>query len=181
MGFCIGFQLKKITCRKLFGNYIHNIHVTSHAAMQNPIINSRSSNVEEQERVFNTIKNITKSTSSNHPNQLNGDILVRMQAEGKLKDYQSVELNQLKQVTKLANALPSFGNSIFCHAFFVKHSKSWQAYLENIGDYLFHGNKFGGKKLRMRVLSFLVMLKTHTINQTALYATTSEIFAKDTV
>jgi hypothetical protein len=31
MGFCIGFQLKKLTCRKLFGNYIQNI--TSHAAM----------------------------------------------------------------------------------------------------------------------------------------------------
>jgi hypothetical protein len=82
----IGFQLKKLTCRKLYGNYFHNI--TSHAAMQNRIINGRSSNVEEQERVFNTIKNITKGTSSNHPNQLIGNILVRMQAEGKLKDYQ---------------------------------------------------------------------------------------------
>jgi 3-oxoacyl-ACP reductase-like protein len=120
MGYCIGFQLEKLTFRKLFGNYIHNI--TSHATMQNRIINGRSSNVEEQERVFKTIKNITKGASSNHPNQLIGDILVRMKAEGKLKDYQNVVLNQLKQVTKLANALPSFGNSIFSHAFFVKHS-----------------------------------------------------------
>jgi hypothetical protein len=47
--------------------------------------------------------------------------------------------NQLKQVTKFSNALPSFGNSIFSRAFLVKHSKSWQAHLENIGDYLLHG------------------------------------------
>jgi hypothetical protein len=79
--------------------------------MQNRIINGRSSNVEEQERVFNTIENITKGTSSNHPNQLIGNILVRMQAEGKLKDYQNVVCNQQKQVTKLANALPSFGKT----------------------------------------------------------------------
>jgi hypothetical protein len=44
----IGFQLKKLTCRKLYGNYFRNM--TSHAAMQNRIINGRSSNVEEQER-----------------------------------------------------------------------------------------------------------------------------------
>jgi hypothetical protein len=98
-----------------------------------------------------------------------------MQAEGKLKDYQNVVLNRLKQDTKLANTLPSFGNSIFSHAFFVKHSKSWQAHLENIGDYLVHGREFGGQKLRMRVLSFWVMLKTQTINQTAMYATTSDL------
>ncbi|CAB4005601.1 Hypothetical predicted protein [Paramuricea clavata] len=169
----IGFQLKKLTCRKLYGNYFHNI--TSHAAMQNRIINGRSSNVEEQERAFNTIKNITKGTSSNHPNQLIGNILVRMQAEGKLKDYQNVVCNQQKQVTKLANALPSFGNSTFSHTFLVKHSKSWQAHLENISDYLLHGEGIWWKKTENGSIEFFDAVETQTVDQRALYSTTSDL------
>lgn len=133
----IGFTLKKLTCRKFYGNYFHNI--TSHAAFQNRMISGRSSNVEEQERVFNTLKNICRTTSSNHPNQLIGNIMVRMQAEAQLKGYQAVVSNQQKQVSKLASALPAFGNSSFPTSFLIKHSSSWQAHLEKVSDFLLPG------------------------------------------
>ena len=69
-----GFKLKEMTTRKLYGNYYHDI--TSHAAMQYRLICGKSTNVEEQERVFNSISNITRSTSSCHPNHIITNVLI---------------------------------------------------------------------------------------------------------
>ena len=80
----IGFTLKYMTTRKFYGTYFHNI--TAHAAIQNRLVSGRSTYIEEQERVFNAITSITRSTSSYHSNHIIGNVFVRLQAERKLKE-----------------------------------------------------------------------------------------------
>ena len=68
----IAFSQKQMSTRKFYGNYFHNI--TAHAPIQNRLISGRSANTEEQERVFNSINNITRSTSSDHPDHIIGNV-----------------------------------------------------------------------------------------------------------
>ena len=84
----IGFQLKKLTVRKFYGTYFHNI--TSHAPIQNRLISGRSANTEEQERIFNAITNITRTMSSFHADHIISNILVRLQAEKDLSTNHNV-------------------------------------------------------------------------------------------
>ena len=58
----IGFHLPKLTREKLYGKYMHNLLV--HSPIQYRLINGQSVNCEGEERFFNTIKQITRSTSS---------------------------------------------------------------------------------------------------------------------
>jgi hypothetical protein len=135
----IGFKPKKLTVRKLYGTYFHNI--TSHAPIQNRLISGRSANTEEQERIFNAITNITRTTSSFHADHVIGNILVRLQAEKHLSanhHASSVEKQQA-QVSKLASSLPCFPNTIIPKDMLVNHPSSWQAHLERISDFLLVG------------------------------------------
>ena len=133
-----GFKLKELTTRKLYGNYYHNI--TSHAAMQHRLINGKACNVEEQERIFNTITNITKSTSSYHPSHIIGNIFIRLQAEKQMQAFQgSSYLNPETSVSKLADSLPPYGNTIISGDLIKKHIRSWQSHLERISDFLLPG------------------------------------------
>ena len=138
----IGFKLKKLTIRKFYGSYFHNI--TSHAPVQTRLVSGRSTNAEEQERVFNALKNISKATSSYQPDQIVGNMFIRLQAEEKLKGscpphFSSAGTKQQSDVSKLASALPSFPNTLFSSNFLKKHSRSWQAHLEKIADFLVVG------------------------------------------
>ena len=133
-----GFKLKELTTRKLYGNYYHNI--TSHAAMQHRLVNGKACNVEEQERIFNTITNITKSTSSYHPSHIIGNIFIRLQAEKQTHAFQGASsLKQETSVSKLADSLPPYGNIIISGDLLKKHIRSWQAHLERISDFLLPG------------------------------------------
>ena len=133
-----GFKLKEMTARKLYGNYFHDI--TSHAAMQHRLICGKSCNVEEQERVFNTITNITKTTSSNHPSHIIGNVFIRLQAEKQMDAFQSTSVaKQQSSVSKLASSLQPCGNTIIPHKLIQKHQRSWQAHLEKVSDYLLIG------------------------------------------
>jgi hypothetical protein len=133
-----GFKLKELTTRKLYGNYYHNI--TSHAAIQHRLISGKSCNVEEQERIFNTITNITKSTSSYHPSHIIGNIFIRLQAEKEMQIFQgSCDSKQEASVSHLASSLPAYGNTIIPSKFIEKHIRSWQAHLERISDFLLAG------------------------------------------
>ena len=135
----IGFKLKKLTVCKFYGTYFHNI--TSHAPVQNRLISGRSANTEEQERVFNAITNITRTTSSFHGNHIIANILVRLQAEKHLSanHHASTVEKQQAHVSKLASTLPQFSNTIIPKDMMVKHPSSWQAHLERISDFLLAG------------------------------------------
>jgi hypothetical protein len=93
--------------------------------MQHRLISGRSTNVEEQERVFNTITNITKATSSFHPSHITGNIFVRLQAEKQMVAFQSSCISkQEATVSKLASSLPPYGNTIIPHEIMKKHTRS---------------------------------------------------------
>ncbi len=134
----IGFSLKQMSIRKFYGNYFHNI--TTHAPIQNRLISGRSANTEEQERVFNSINNITRMTSSNHPEHIIGNVFIRVQAEKELKVEQpSTSDTQEAYVSKLASSLPNFGNTVIPKQMLAKNYRPWQAHLERICDFLLAG------------------------------------------
>ena len=134
----IGFSLKQMTSRKFYGNYFHNI--TSHAPIQTRLISGRSANTEEQERVFNSINNITRMTSSYHPDHIIGNVFIRIQAEKDLKSLQpSISDTQEAYVTKLASSLPNFGNTVIPKQMLIRNRKVWQAHLERTCDFLLAG------------------------------------------
>lgn len=60
------------TFRKMYGKYLHNL--LSHAPQQLRIISGASSNAENEERLFSTMKSITQSTSSNKPGHIIGNV-----------------------------------------------------------------------------------------------------------
>ena len=64
-----------MTRDKLFGKYAHNLLV--HAPIQYRLINGESINAEEEERTFNTMKNINKNKTNNRPGHLIGNMIVR--------------------------------------------------------------------------------------------------------
>ena len=134
-----GFTLKELTTRKLYGNYYHNI--TCHAAVQHRLINGKACNVEQQERIFNTITNITKATSSYHPSHIIGNIFIRLQAEKEMQAFQGTNCDskQESSVSQLASSLPAYGNTIINGKLIEKHIRSWQAHLERISDFLLPG------------------------------------------
>ena len=70
---------KKLTRRKLFGVYFHNL--SAHASLMLRLISGQASNAEQQERMFNHVKRITRSTSNYHPEQIIPNLFVRLQAE----------------------------------------------------------------------------------------------------
>ena len=159
-----GFKLKELTTRKLYGNYYHNI--TSHAAMQHRLINGKACNVEEHERIFNTITNITKSTSSYHPSHIIGNIFIRLQAEKQMKAFQGFSsLKQETSVCKLADSLPPYGNTIISEDLVKKHIRAWQSHLERISDFLLPGNGIwwrNDEKGNMEFLDGEIAVSSHT-------------------
>jgi len=77
----LGFNLQKMTVRKFYGTYFHDL--TAHVPLQLRIISGRSSNAEE-ERTFNTVKSITNTASNYRPAHMIGNIFIRLEAEEKL-------------------------------------------------------------------------------------------------
>lgn len=64
----IGTQPVALTWRKLYGKYYHAL--IRHAPIQLQIISGESSNAEDEERYFNSIKGITRETSSRYPGEI---------------------------------------------------------------------------------------------------------------
>jgi hypothetical protein len=150
----IGFSLKQMSTRKFYGNYYHNI---AHAPIQNRLISGRSANTEEQERVLNSINNITRMTSSNHPEHIIGNVFIRVQAEKELKAEQpSTSDTQEAHVSKLASSLPNFGNTVIPKQMLVSNFRPWQAHFERICDFLLAGEGIWLEHATMVTLCFFM-------------------------
>ena len=150
----MGFSLKQMTTRKFYGNYFHNI--TAHAPIQQRLISGRSANTEEQERVFNSINNITRTTSSNHADHIIGNVFIRIHAEKEFKADQSVTSDaQEAQVSKLASSLPDFGNTVIPKQMLVRNARPWQAHLERICDFLLVGEGIWWRRCQNGDIEFL--------------------------
>ena len=123
--------------RKFYGTYLHDL--TTHAPIQLRIVSGHSSNAEEEECTFNTVKFITNTTSSYHPGHIISIIFIRLQAEEQLgRSEYSVEKQQ-SVVSRLAHSLPLQRNTRIPKTLIKKHSSKWQAHLERISDFLLPG------------------------------------------
>ena len=128
---------KKLTRRKLFGVYFHNL--SAHAGMMLRLISGQASNAEQQERIFNHIKRITGSTSNYHPEQIIPNLLVRLQAENEMHLHANDASQQQAEITKLAEVLPPNTNTSIPLRLIKNHSRDWQAHLQCISDFLVEG------------------------------------------
>jgi len=128
---------KKLTRRKMFGMYFHNL--SAHAGDMLRIISGQSANAERQERIFNSIKRITKQTSNYHPGHVIPNLFVRLQAEKQLGLQGNDAARQQAQVSNLAKSLPPSHNTVIPISIIKKHSEEWQAHLQHISDFLLEG------------------------------------------
>ena len=116
----IGFQLRKMTVRKFYGTYLHDL--TAHGPIQLRIVSGRSSNAEEEERTFNTVKSITNTTSCYRPGHIISNIFIRLQAEEQLGRMEDCVAKQQSQVSRLAHSLPPQKNTKIPKTLIKKHS-----------------------------------------------------------
>ncbi|XP_070555061.1 uncharacterized protein [Ptychodera flava] len=124
---------KTMTQRKFYGRYYHNVVV--HLPEQYRIISLYSSNTESQERVFNAIRRITKSTSSKRPGEIIGNVFIRLHAE---EEARLPSLTLDSEISKLGKSLSFGGNTVFPLNLMRRHTLI-QAHMERISDYIIRG------------------------------------------
>ncbi len=127
-------QPQKMTSRKFFGRYFHSL--TSHAAVTYRLISLRSVNTETQERMFQTAKGITRSTSNRHADHI---VIQRVQEEQTCNIKSNCLDRQESEITQLSNTCLNKSNTKFSKDWIKKYSTHYQAHLERISDYLLHG------------------------------------------
>ena len=66
----------------LWGKYFHAL--VCHASIMYRITSGKAANVEQEERVFNTLKNITNTTSNQHPEHVLLNNMIRMQVRDEI-------------------------------------------------------------------------------------------------
>ena len=87
-------KTKKMTDRRLFGQYNHNL--TDHAASQLRIMNLASANTKDEERAFNFLKVVTKRTSNHHPDNVIGNAFICIQVH---EEFQAASTSRKKRKT----------------------------------------------------------------------------------
>ena len=117
---------KEISYEKFFGLYLHSLFV--HAPRQYEIVSLRSINTENQERMFQQIKQIALKCTNRKPENIITTLLLRIQAKhitGKLSAiYQTAETC----VKKVATRILSYKGTCVMKTFISGKSHSWQAY-----------------------------------------------------
>lgn len=73
---------KKLTSRKMFGQYHHAL--TVHAPQQFRIVSLSSRNAENEERAFNFLKSISTQTSNHHPENVIVNAFIRSQVSNEV-------------------------------------------------------------------------------------------------
>ena len=133
----MGYQPSTMTCRKLYGKYFHDL--IAHAPLQLRIVSGKADTAEDEERHFNSINGITKSTTSKHPGHLIGNVLIRLQAEEELREvnegYHSCQ--QENKLRRFSNSLPEFHDTLIPAYILEKYPHEWQAHVERISDFLY--------------------------------------------
>ena len=80
-------------------------------------------NVEDEERFFNSIKNITRSTTNNHPGHIIGNFIVRHEVEFKTKEKYEFSKNNdstSNEIRMLEKNLFDDGKNSFFSLEFIK-------------------------------------------------------------
>ena len=115
-----------------------------HAPIQYRLINGESINAEEDERTFNTIQNINKGKTNNHPGHLIGNMIVRHEYKMQNKtlfEFDSDMSTTKREISRVGQKLQEIENdSLFTHDYIKKNSDDWQSHLERIADFLVEEN-----------------------------------------
>ena len=120
------FTTKIITKRKLWGYYAHAL--LFHAPIFYRLISPRQLNTEDEERMFGTLKDITKRTSSRRAGEIEYNSLIRLQEETKQQNYYHCSTHDKVISKHAANTQPI--NTIVKQTTMEKYSHHWQALLE---------------------------------------------------
>ncbi|XP_070549540.1 uncharacterized protein [Ptychodera flava] len=128
---------KKLTKRKMFGRYFHNL--TVHQPDQLRVVSLRSTNAENQERVFNRIRRVTKATSSKRPGGIIGNAMVRLDAEEEItRERDSSQITE-SDISKIAKQLPKRPNTTIPAETISRRPTLLQSHYERIADFLMQG------------------------------------------
>ena len=130
-------KTRKLTERKLFGQYFHSI--TMHAAEQLRILSGSAANAEEEERTFNYLKKISSGTSNHHPDHVISNSFIRLQIKN-AESPATVVADVEARISKHAKLLPRKDNTLFTFEFIQSHAMEYQCHLERISDFLLAGN-----------------------------------------
>ena len=138
----------KMTRYKLYGKYEHNLLV--HAPIQYRLVSGASINCEDEERMFNSIKNITQSTTNNKPGHVIGNLIVRQEVEFAYKQKYEFDLSEdstLNDIQRIGDNLYQIEkNSHFSCDFIHANSADWQPHLERISDIQIFGENIWWEK-----------------------------------
>ena len=115
------------TTSSVFGHYFHAL--TMHSPILFCIVSMRSTNTEDQERMFGQAKMITKATLCNRPNEIITNILQRVQMESRSHEM-TVSDKDESEVKKLHQTIGPRCNTIYSNSFMTRHAPQYQATLE---------------------------------------------------
>ena len=150
----------KMTRNKLYGKYKQNLLV--HTPIQYRLVSGASINCEDEERIFNSIKDITQSTSNYKPGHVIGNLIVRQKVESARKQKYEFDLSKdstLKDIQRIGdNLYQNEKNSHFSSDFIHESSADWQSHLERISDFLIFGENLWWEKMNLG-LSILIMTR----------------------
>ena len=132
-----GKNIKSSTERKFYGKYYHAI--ISHVCDQYRIVDGRSSNTENEERCFNTLKTTSNNTSNHFPDHIISNAFIRCQVSKDFNDDDTI-LRTEAAITKTYNSIfNDVKDSIISFEIMEKYPWEYQALLEKIADYLKEG------------------------------------------
>jgi len=126
---------RSMTKQKMFGQDYHSL--TCHSATTYRLISLRSLNTEFQERTFGQANGITRQTSSNHPQHIIDNAILRIQAESS-RTIQTISQED-GEVSRLASAWENLPNTLITTEFIQQNSLEFQSHLERISDFLLPG------------------------------------------
>lgn len=137
---------KKMTTRKLHGQYFHSL--TGHGPMLYRIVSLPSVNAEDEERVFHPLKKLAVIASNHHPDNVLLNLFIRYQVRGDFHAEVTYgeNIEHEKYVSTNKDMLPSFKGSLV--SFEVIESMPWtyQLHLEGIADFLLNENSWSETK-----------------------------------
>ena len=126
-----------LTLRKMYGRHYHALSI--HAPIVGRLRSLRSSNTEQQERFFNTLKGITNQTSNMKPEHVVRNGFLWLQAEQKINGTYRSLAKQDSYISGLAAKLRPEPNTLIPLSYIRKFPDYYQAHLEVIADFLVPG------------------------------------------
>ncbi|XP_066926551.1 uncharacterized protein [Clytia hemisphaerica] len=127
---------KKLTTRKLYGQYEHNI--VREAAIQYRLVALTSCNTENEERAFTFFKDVSKKCTNHLPDNVIKTCLTRWQVRKDWKEHLGSKISTGKNsISEHGQKLKEERTNTVVPFDLIKDNVSdWQAHLERISDFL---------------------------------------------